>query len=829
MWKQRIERALIIALGLLVAAGAALLGGVHPVTQLWLSGCALSLLGLCIAWRTLKRGALTVGAPFWVLAGLTLVCLAQLGGLSPEWHQTLQPRGAALAAYSTEGLGALWHRCLSLDPPATALECCKLVGLASIAAAAALLARDRSRALLLLWTVDLAGLSLGLLAAVQLVLGADSLFWLHRPEQGGQFMAPFVNANHAGGFYGALLFLHLGLALQVREQRRRWVLLAVTALPALLVVASASRGAIAATALGGLGFLVLLWRAKKLTRRQLGYGLAITIILGTVAFPASETIRNEFGRGTRWEAVDEEYKLRMWGDAVRVARDYPLTGVGRGAFRSVYPKYFRVESAMRSTYSYAENIVVQLLAELGPVVFGVLLLFVVLLGFRYLRGTELELIHVTALLPVLVLLGQNLVDFNLEFPGTGFLFVVLLGVLAGLRLGSTRRVVPRGRRFAHAGVWLGLVALGGVIVVLLGSRGVRFDLRTEGDRLRNRLNRGGNAQRSLSALRAAIRRHPADYYLHYLAGVAALRVDGEQPLRHLNRSLYLNPRSGPTHHLVGRALRRLGFARQALTHYTAAITRGVPVQGRFARELYALLSQLWAAQGPQQALAEASWCYGALATTGQPIAVGCALALRLALERRGESIAAVARADLATAVLMAKRLEQQGRDQQALVAYEQLLTQHPGNAELLGRLASLSLRNKDLALAMHWSRAALRVERNAGSYARLSGVYRAAGRHDLGEKTADEGLARYPTDVSLVALKAEALLARGAVESARALLREQTVGKSLEIGDELRLLRLRLQIEKLGGNLLRQERLKSRMRQLQRLLRAGARGRSIQH
>ena len=61
------------------------------------------------------------------------------------------------------------------------------------------------------------------------------------------------------------------------------------------------------------------------------------------------------------------------------------------------------------------------------------------------------------------------------------------------------------------------------------------------------------------------------------------------------------------------------------------------------------------------------------------------------------------------------------------------------------------------------------------------------------------------------------------------LLREQTVGKSLEIGDELRLLRLRLEIEKREGNKLRQERLKARMRQLQRLLRAGARGRSIQH
>ena len=78
------------------------------------------------------------------------------------------------------------------------------------------------------------------------------------------------------------------------------------------------------------------------------------------------------------------------------------------------------------------------------------------------------------------------------------------------------------------------------------------------------------------------------------------------------------------------------------------------------------------------------------------------------------------------------------------------------------------------------------------------------------------------------ALKAELLLERGAHSLARSMIREMTVGRSLEMRDELRLLRLRLRIERHDGNQLRVERIKARILQIQRLQKAGVRGSSIQ-
>jgi hypothetical protein len=183
MWKQRFERALLITLGLLVASGAVLLGGVHPQVQVSLSAGGLALLLVTVCWRFYKRGSFGGGAPFWILLGLAAVCGLQLLGLSEGVHRALQPRGAALVAYSTEGLG-LWHRCLSLDPPGTALDCVKLLGYAALAATAALLVRDRARALLVMWTLSVSGMVIASVAAVQLFIGGDTIFGVYRPEAG---------------------------------------------------------------------------------------------------------------------------------------------------------------------------------------------------------------------------------------------------------------------------------------------------------------------------------------------------------------------------------------------------------------------------------------------------------------------------------------------------------------------------------------------------------------------------------------------------------------------------------------------------------------------
>jgi O-antigen ligase len=824
MWRRYTERTLIIATGLLVMSGAALLGGVHPASQLGLAVAALILFALTVAWRTVKKGRLTLGAPFWVLTAVAALCALQLWQLPSGALSLLQPRGTALLAYSLEGLGEPARRSLSLDPPGTALELAKSIGLVALAGTVALLVRDGPRALLLLWTCNVAGMALALLAAVQYLAGAEAVYWVYAPEAGRGFVAPFVNPNHAGAFYGALTFLNLGLSLRVRERRVQLAGAVLTALPALLVVASASRGAIVATALGAVLFAFLYWRTGEISGRRFGYAVALVLIGGTVAMPSSEIIRRELGERTDWQTLDEEKKIDVWRDAVAAVRDHPVAGVGRGAFRAAFPAYQRRTAGGQSTFTHPENLLVQWLVEVGPWLFGALLLGVFWLGVRYLRQAKLGPLHAVALCPVAVVVGQNLADFNLEFPGTAFLVVACLGVLAGLRRGRTRRVASARQRGLRAGGLLAAVAVAGVALATWGRWGAAHDLRATGHALGRRLERGEAPAAVLADARAAVRHHPADYYLHYLAGSAALRVPGEQPLRHFNRALYLNPRSTLTQYQVGRALQRLGLPGQALHHYLEALRLRLPLGGNFARDLFALLQRLWAADAAPRLLARVGACSAPAAATGHAPLPGCLLTAAHLDRHRGEPLGRVARIDPAAAYQLAHWLERVKLPAQARAAYLRLQAADPQRVEYLEALVRVGEASGDAGRALYWARRWVAETGLPEAYERLARLLYDARRPAAADRIVDAGLMRHRGHAPLVALKARLLMDHKQWSEARQLLVAHTVGRALDIKDEIRLLGLRIQVERETDNRMRAERLRSRLSQLQNLVKSGYQG-----
>ena len=258
-------------------------------------------------------------------------------------------------------------------------------------------------------------------------------------------------------------------------------------------------------------------------------------------------------------------------------------------------------------------------------------------------GAAVEPLHVAALVPVLVLLGQNTVDFNLEFPGTGFLVAGLLGALAGLGRGRTRRVAHRVRRLALVAGLLSILGLGAVTLGTLGRWGVARDLATEGSALAQRLDRGRPPRPILRELQAAIRRHPVDFYLQYLAGTAALRIPGEQPLRFFNRALVLNPRSALTEYQVGRALMWLDLNEQALGHMLAALQRQLPLSGTFARDLFRLLQVLWQAHPQERRAVREAMCGSGLEVLGRLPLGDCLLTGAFVERRRAEPMSRMLR------------------------------------------------------------------------------------------------------------------------------------------------------------------------------------------
>lgn len=826
MARRRIEQGLIIGLGLLVVAGAALLGGVYPAQQRILAILAVGIFALALLHRITKKGDLTLGAPFWILVAVAGFCFVQLLEFPQALLGWLSPRGAALVAYTTEGLGPPHRRCLSLDPPATALALAGFAGLASLAGAAALLLRDGGRALLFLWTVNFGGISLALVALVQRISGSRAVFWVYEPHVGGAFVAPFVNVNHAGAFYGALTFLNLGLALHLREARPRLALLAITALPASLVVASGSRGAIVATCLGAILFLAFQLRSGELDRRRFAYWVAGVILAGTVALPASATLRQEFGPGTKWEALDEDGKVLIWKDALAMVRDYPLTGIGRGAFRSAFPAYQVATEGGTRTFSHPENLFVQWLVEIGLVPGLALLLLVGVLAGRYLWRARLTPLHVVALCPVLVLVLQNLVDFNLEFPGTAFMAAALLGTMAGLTRGRTRRVAPTLSRRLRALALVSVTGLFAISVGRFGSLGVRQDLLLETSRLQSRLELQAPPSAILSETRGAIRRHPSDYYLQYLAGLAALRITGEQPLRHFNRALTLNPRSALTQHQVGRALVALGLYQQALGHFLQALRLRQPLAGNYGRDLFSLLQQIWNHGTTTRQILFVTACESSILQPGRLPLVDCSLANRSGDALQARPLMEVIAIDPRAGRQLALWLERVGLRRQAMLAWAELHRIEPARTEPIEALTRISLSSGDLGWALHSAERWVQNTRLPEAFGNLAEIQRRGGLPLPAEATVDAGLKRYPEDVRMVALKAELLAERGELLGAQEVLVARLVGSPLDVKEEIRLISVRIALERKQGNRLRTARLESRLGELQRLVKAGYRGTS---
>jgi O-antigen ligase len=143
----------------------------------------------------------------------------------------------------------------------------------------------------------------------------------------GRLLSTWFDPNFVGGFFAFTLLLALGIAWDSRGGVRIALLAAVTVLLAALLL-TYSRSAYAGLLVGGALFAVL--RARIL--------LVIGALIAIVAFAAVPRIQERV-IGVR--SVDETTSLRIvsWNNALEVARDHPVFGVGYNAYRFAQVSY----------------------------------------------------------------------------------------------------------------------------------------------------------------------------------------------------------------------------------------------------------------------------------------------------------------------------------------------------------------------------------------------------------------------------------------------------------------------------------------------------------
>ncbi len=576
-----------LVLGLILIGPGLALGAVHaPVL-------AASLVPAALLFALLAAGGDRIPMPRWDLPAVLLLVLTaftalQLVPLPAGLVEIVSPAAHEVRSRALEPLGVAapgWMP-LTLDAPLTEAELAKLVLYLAVYLAAAAWSR-RHGGKLVHTLVIVTGVAAAAVMLGHKILLIDRVYGFYEPLHvgfgGERATAPLLNPNHMAGLLGLAAAIGIGQALCAAERGQRLLLIGLSSLIGGGLLLTVSRGGIAAFLVGQIVFITLRLIQRARARREdsrpgnvawLPLGLALSLALGL--FVAQDAIVGDFAGG-------DFRKMEMLGEALPLIGSFPATGAGRGAFWVAFPLVS--DWAGRVTFTHAENVVVQVLAD-----WGVLLGTLALAGFGYHVARRLlavpERTRQAAALAALVAFGiHNLVDFNIEVPGVAVIAVAVLGSLAGGA--RAPGPPPAGTRRKRLPAWL-LLAFAGAALALAGGvwfhAGPRHVDRDE-LQLRAALAVRDAGAFSQEALRGVLSRHPASWYLPFLAGVERSSRRGQNPLPWFSRAIELNPSSAVAHFHVGRVLVDRGLLDQGMLELRIAARNNPSLAAPAARVL----------------------------------------------------------------------------------------------------------------------------------------------------------------------------------------------------------------------------------------------------
>jgi hypothetical protein len=564
-----------------VLGSAAAMGATHTAVLLVVT--AALAVASWLTWRGAEpmrpRPAATI--LFWTCALLTAWTVVQVIPMPIGVLRIIDPQAAdawSRALLPLHEAGPSWAT-LSLDPLATRVEVVRGVAYLLAFAAAVRIATRREGTLFLESVLIAAGLVIAVAAWVHPALGADKVFGIYRPlrDPGARHVAPILNNNVLSGYLNVALCVTFGHAVQPRGTIPRSIAAALTAFLIATQLWVASRGG----TLGmGVGIVLVLWmsRAPGPVERSRLKGLWPAALLAAgiamVVLVSSEQAWQEL-------ADTDVSKLQIALRALYLVPLFPVFGVGRGAFESVFPL---VRNDMgHIVYPHPENIVAQWASEWGPV--AALVAAVALLVALRPRSALARSPRAAGAWAALVCVGlQNLVDFSSEYPGV----VIALTVCAALVVGGTggvdsRRLADAWAKAPRTLAYGGLAAA--ALAIPLGLTCLGHGVAEDRTALRrDALDPGVSLEAFHSEVRLAMLRHPAEPYIPFSGGLRALRARDESVVGWIERTLERAPVYGPAHLVLARALSGRSPAQSRL-EYRLAMEQAPEMGGYVAPEV----------------------------------------------------------------------------------------------------------------------------------------------------------------------------------------------------------------------------------------------------
>lgn len=494
----------------------------------------------------------------WLLLGLAGYTLFQLVPLPLGMLTWLSPHAAEvwLGAYRLVDAKPAGWLPLSVDPPATALEATKWFGYACVLTAASGL-RSRRSATPLAVLLFASALAVCVVTLAHGIVDAQRVYGIYTPPAPGRWLhGPFVNGNNLAGYLNLGIFAGAGLWASQKNSAPPWLF--GLGLPAMAasVLLSDSRAGIATLFFGALVFGALLaWRRRVEARHFAFAGILLVVGVGAALVLGSSRLVHTISDR------QVEAKVSAWRWSLDLIRDYPVFGVGRGAFETAFEPYRKPLSVNWTTvFSHAENFPLQWLSDWGIPVGVATLGACVWLFLRVLPRARRDPLAAGLFAGLLALFAQNLVDLGLElFAIMAAAFVALSGLDDSN--GEERGPLPRSVFAAVGGVLVSLV-----LVLAMGARPVQMDRQ----RLAKAYDGWAKARFPDPAgerreVVQAVLRHPGDAYFP-LVGSYLVGEKHERPLHWVARALERSPLDARAHLRLSELLLARGARDQAVMH-----------------------------------------------------------------------------------------------------------------------------------------------------------------------------------------------------------------------------------------------------------------------
>jgi O-antigen ligase/tetratricopeptide (TPR) repeat protein len=396
---------------------------------------------------------------------------------------------------------------------------------------------------------------------------------------------PFVNPDHFANYLAMVLPLALVAALlRIDLVPRAWaglVRMTSTAIAFVMlcaIVLSLSRGGWISTALC-VGALIALFfaqpehrrvvfarHADARTFRWVALGAAGLLALALMLIgPQGRNATDVRLAETVSTGLSMSDRTMLYRRTLEMIRDFPLFGVGMGAWGELFNRYVAAPWSPYFYYRDAHNDYLQFAAECGFI--GVLALGWLAWSLLHRIGASMRSgdarkwpLLAAVMAAVIATALHELVDFNLHVPANAVLLAVLLGL--GLRLATPAsaeddergwRAVPR--------PLLTVVAAGALLLIVpaLGQKDVAYP----------------NFLPPAKTLRAAVARviaHPADSDGHYiLFTLGAGTVSQQAEMRELGTAVWLDPTDPYKRDAYASTLARHGQMPQALAEITRSV------------------------------------------------------------------------------------------------------------------------------------------------------------------------------------------------------------------------------------------------------------------